>query len=363
MTFINGSIGSFRAAVRIGRGDRVEHCGGAVTTNPGGGGGQPLDLATVESVAAESAGGIKASDATVVLATHDLDRWPFLVAAVESLLAERNRPGHVVICVDQNEELCERVRTTWPQVTTVPNKCGRGASGTRNTGAEKAGTPFIAFLDDDVRIRDGWLSRLLEPFTDPAVVGTGGGMVAGWQAGRPGWFPEEFDWVVGASYRGMPTVRSTVRNVWAENMAVRTEVFHAVGGFRSGFGKVGDRSRPEDTDLCIRMSAHMAGGQWVYVPDAVAEHHVPTERASLSFFLRRNYLEGRGKVEMMRLLGRQENLQDERDYLRRTLPAGVSAGLRTAARRRDLSGLLKAGAIVAGVLAAGVGAVTGMYNA
>jgi cellulose synthase/poly-beta-1,6-N-acetylglucosamine synthase-like glycosyltransferase len=255
--------------------------------------------------------------------------------------------------------LCERVGETWPQFTTVPNKCGRGATGARNTGAEYADTPFIAFLDDDIRVREGWLSRLLEPFTDPTVVGTGGGVVARWQAGRPGWFPEEFDWVVGASYRGMPTARSAIRNVWAGNMAVRAEAFHAVGGFRSGFGKVGDRSSPEDTDLCIRMSAEVAGAQWVYVPEALTEHHVPAGRASVSFFLRRNYLEGRGKVEMVRLLGRQKNLQDERDYLRRTVPAGVLAGLRTAARCRDSSGLLKAGAIVAGVLAAGVGAVSG----
>jgi glucosyl-dolichyl phosphate glucuronosyltransferase len=356
MAFIKEPSGHFRVAMRTGQGDRVEHCGGTVTSNPGGGE-QSVAPEPVESVATEPAGGIKTSDATVVLATHDLDRWPFLVAAVESLLAGPNQPNHVVICVDQNEELCERVRATWPQVTTALNKCGRGASGARNTGAERAETPFIAFLDDDIRARDGWLSRLLEPFTDPAVVGTGGGVVAHWQAGRPGWFPEEFDWVVGASYRGMPTVRSPVRNVWAENMAVRTEVFHAVGGFRSGFGKVGNRSSPEDTDLCIRMSAHVAGAQWVYVPDAVAEHQVPVGRARLSFFLRRNYLEGRGKVEMAHLLGRQETLQDERDYLRRTLPAGVRAELKTAARRRELSGLLKASAIVAGVLAAGVGAV------
>jgi glucosyl-dolichyl phosphate glucuronosyltransferase len=303
-----------------------------------------------------------AAAATIVLATHDTARWPLLVTVVKSLLAEREQPGDMVICVDHNDELRDRVRAAWPHVTTVENKYGRGASSARNTGAECAHTPLIAFLDDDVRIQEGWLSRLLDPFADPAVVGTGGGVVARWQAGRPGWFPEEFDWVVGASYRGMPTERSTVRNVWSENMAVRAGVFHAVGGFRVGFGKIGDRSRPEDTDLCIRMSARMAGATWVYVPDAVTEHHVPARRASLSFFIRRAFAEGRGKVEMSNLLGRQEKLRDERDYLRRTLPAGISAGLRTAVRHGDPNGLLKSGAIVAGVLAAGAGAFTEMCS-
>ncbi len=314
------------------------------------------------SAAVKSADTIKTTDATVVLATHDLDRWPFLVAAVESLFAERHGPANVVISVDQNDELLERVRQTWPQATTVPNKGSRGASGARNTGAEYAKTPLIAFIDDDIRVRDGWLLRLLEPFSDPSVVGTGGGVVARWQAGRPGWFPEEFNWVVGASYRGMPTARSVVRNVWSENMAVRAEVFHAVGGFRSGFGKIGNLSRPEDTDLCIRMSADTAGKQWVYVPDAIAEHHVPIARASLYNFLRRNYYEGYGKIELAHLLGRQEKLQDERDYLRRTLPAGILAGFKAAAVKKDLNGLRKAGTIIAGVLAAGTGAIIAKCN-
>lgn len=323
---------------------------------------EQMQLSVAEAIGAELDSGIKSSDATVVLATYDPRRWPFLSAAVESLLAGPDRPRQVVVCIDKNEELYERVRVTWPPVTTMLNMREPGASGTRNTGAEYADTPFIAFLDDDIQVHQGWLPRLLAPFVDPAVIGTGGGVVAGWQYGRPIWFPEEFEWVVGASYRGMPTVQSTVRNVWSENMAVRTDLFHAVGGFRTGFGKVGNSSRPEDTDLCIRMSANMTGGRWVYTPEAAAEHYVPGSRASFSFFIRRNYYEGRGKLEMAHLLGRQEKLQNERDYLLRTLPSGISAGLWAATRHGDMRGLLKAGAIVAGTLAAGIGAVSGMRD-
>src|ERR1700733_11823367 len=175
----------------------------------------------VEAVDAEPANCISACDATVVMATYDLARWVFLAAAVESLLSGPDRPRKIVVCVDRNEELYQRVQMTWSQVTTVLNERGPGASGARNAGAEYADTPFIVFLDDDIRVQEGWLPRLLAPFIDPAVVGTGGGVVPNWQRGRPNWFPEEFDWVVGASYRGMPTVQTTVRNVWSENMAVR----------------------------------------------------------------------------------------------------------------------------------------------
>jgi hypothetical protein len=37
------------------------------------------------------------------------------------------------------------------------------------------------------------------------------------------------------------------------------------------------------------------------------------------------HLERRGTLEMARLLGRQENLPDERDCLHRTLPSGIAA--------------------------------------
>jgi glucosyl-dolichyl phosphate glucuronosyltransferase len=305
---------------------------------------------------------ITTSDATVVLTTYDPRRWLLLQAAVQSIIAQHDGPRRLVICVDQNEELLNRARRAWPEVTVVPNRSDRGASGARNTGAEHADTRFIAFLDDDVHARDGWLSRLLEPFADPTVVGTGGGVIPRWETRRPSWFPEEFDWVVGASYRGMPTIRRPVRNVWAENMAVRTDVFNSVGGFRTGFGKIGSVSRPEDTDLCIRMSNHAARAHWVYVPEARIDHYVPAERARISFFLRRAYNEGRGKVEMAHLLGSHRSLQDEADYLRRTLPAGVWAGLKLAVRHHDMNGLLKAGVIVAGATAAGAGAIGVIYH-
>lgn len=303
--------------------------------------------------------GIRPSDTTIVIATYDQTRWPLLAAALASILTDPEQPKKVVIAVDQDKDLYKRVRDTWPQCTAILNTGERGASVTRNTGAAVADTPFIAFLDDDIRIYEGWLSRLLEPFVDSSVVGTGGGVVPDWENGRPNWFPAEFDWVIGASFRGMPTVQSTVRNVWAENMAVRADIFRAVGGFRTDFGKVGLRSSPEDTDLCIRMAAHKANSRWVYVPEALAKHHVPASRATFSYFLRRTYLEGQGKVEMARLLGRQEKLQDERNYLRKTLPSGIAAGAWSTVRHGQASGLFRAGAIVAGILAAGIGALAG----
>jgi hypothetical protein len=126
-----------------------------------------------------------------------------------------------------------------------------------------------------------------------------------------------------------------------------------VGGFRTGFGKLGDQNRPEDTELCLRMSA-VSGGHWMYVPAAIIRHEVPAARSTFGFFLRRCYAEGRGKVQMAGLSAGADSLGAERDYLR-SLPKAVIRDIAAASRGRGLSHALRAGSVLAGVAAAGFG--------
>lgn len=108
-------------------------------------------------------------------------------------------------------------------------------------------------------------------------------------------------------------------------MAIRRKAFEGVGEFRSGFGKVGVRSRPEDTYLCIHVGASAPDAHWVYAPTAVVDHDVPPARATFAFFLRRCYAEGAGKIELSADLGAEQDLGDERAFLVETLPRGGRA--------------------------------------
>jgi hypothetical protein len=49
--------------------------------------------------------------------------------------------------------------------------------------------------------------------------------------GRPGWFPPEFGWVVGCSYRGTPAERTMVRHFIGGNMSLRRRLVVECGGF------------------------------------------------------------------------------------------------------------------------------------
>jgi GT2 family glycosyltransferase len=290
---------------------------------------------------------------SVVMPCHTDERWSCIVAAVESAKAQTLAPAEIIVVVDHNPKLYSRMRRELSGVTVLENRYAKGVSGNRNTGAFHAGTEIVAFLDDDVIADPEWLGRLVAPFADPAVVGTGGGINPNWLRARPGWFPDEFLWAVGGTYTGMPTTTAPVRNVWSASMAVRRDRFIAVGGFLTGFGKDGNRNRPEDTELCLRMAA--GAGHWMYVPDAVIAHAVPAGRDNMRFFLKRCYAEGRGKVQMAGL-NDGDSLSSERDYLRRTLPRAVVRELADAGRGRGAKHALRAGAVLVGVAAAGFGA-------
>ncbi|GGK91575.1 glycosyltransferase family 2 protein [Mangrovihabitans endophyticus] len=290
---------------------------------------------------------------SIVIPTHAEQRWPQLVRTVASARSQQHTPAEIVVVVDHNPAMFRRVRRDLPGVTVLENRYEKGVSGNRNTGAFHTTTELIAFLDDDVVAGPQWLGALVAPFADPGVVGAGGAIDPAWEDARPAWMPDEFLWAVGGSYAGMPTTVAPIRNVWSASMVVRRETFLAVGGFRTGFGKLGAQNRPEDTELCLRMS-DAGGGRWMYVPDAVIRHEVPRSHSTFGFFLRRCYAEGRGKVQMAGLKSSTDNLSAERSYLR-SLPRAVGRNLSDAVRGQGWRHALRAGSVVAGVTAAGLG--------
>ncbi len=294
---------------------------------------------------------------SVVIAAFSSERWDSLRAAVDSVAAQDRPALETIVVIDHNPELLRRARDELAGVTVIQNTRSRGASGARNSGVAYSRGDIVAFLDDDAEATPGWLSGLIPHFVDVDVAGAGGRLYPLWATRQPRWFPGEFGWAVGASYAGMPEHTARVRNVWAGNMAVRREAFEAVDGFREDFGKVGNVSRPEDTDLCMRVGS----GAWVYDPSSAVGHQVPAERARLRFFLRRCFNEGRGKAGLAEQNGGGGSLTAERGYARHVLPAGVLRGLRDTARG-DASGLLRATAIVAGAGAAAAGYAVGVRD-
>jgi glycosyltransferase involved in cell wall biosynthesis/GT2 family glycosyltransferase len=288
---------------------------------------------------------------SVVICAYTRDRLEVLSEAVDSLRAQTLPPHEVVLVIDHAPELLEEARRLWPDLKLVANRERKGLSGARNTGVAEASGEVVAFLDDDAIAAPDWLARLARAYADPKVMGAGGTVRPRWVEGKPGWFPPEFDWVVGCTHSGMPQQLEPVRNLVGANMSFRRQPLLEVGGFSHDLGRVGTLPVGcEETDLSIRVHQRWPEAEILYDPAAAVEHVVPSARGKLRYFLDRCRAEGRSKAVLSGMVGTEDGLSSERSYVRRTLPLGVLRDLGDAARG-DAGGLGRAAMIVVGLMA------------
>lgn len=303
------------------------------------------------------------SKCSIIICAYTEKRWRDLVAAIESLQRQTLLPYEVIVVIDHNPLLLQRVRHLFPDVVAVENREERGLSGARNSGVAVATGDIIVFLDDDAIAEPDWLGALVKGYEEPNVIGVGGSSLPIWMDKHPQWFPEEFYWVVGCTYRGLPPSTSVVRNLIGCNMSFKREVFDAVGGFRSGIGRIDTRPLGcEETELCIRTNQFWPDGYFVYEPNARVLHNVPGNRASLNYFLARCYSEGLAKALVSKFVGPRDGLSAEWKYSMYTLPTGVLRGVADAILRQKFSGLARAGAIVAGLTVTTTGYCVGRVS-
>ncbi|MEU6342433.1 glycosyltransferase family 2 protein [Streptomyces sp. NPDC046977] len=296
---------------------------------------------------------------SVVICVYTEDRWGDILAAVASVRAQSLPAHEVLLVVDHNPALRARLVEHYAgtPVRVLANAGPRGLSAGRNTGIEASTGEAVAFLDDDAVAERDWLHWFADALEDPLVLGVGGRTRPVWASGhRPAWFPEEFDWVVGASYRGQPPGRAPVRNVLGGNAAFRRTAFDIAGGFATGIGRDGDK-RPlgcEETEFCIRLAQAKPGALLLIDDRAVIWHRVPAARERFAYFRTRCYAEGLSKALVTRSVGTEAGLETERRYATRVLPAGAARGLRDALFGRP-GGAGRAGAIVTGVATTAAG--------
>jgi len=296
---------------------------------------------------------------SVIVCAYTEKRWDDLVANIRALQEQSHPPHQVIVVIDHNPALFQRAKREIAGVLVAENTRRPGLSGARNSGLPLADGDVVAFIDEDAIPGPRWLELLASHYRDEHVVGVGGAIHPLWAAGRPAWFPGEFDWVVGCTYAGMPTSAQPVRNLIGCNMSFRRWVFSRVGGFTEGIGRIGTRPVGcEETELCIRLRQYQADALLIYDPEAYVEHRVPPARAKLRYFLDRCYSEGLSKAAIVSLIGQSDGLSSERQYTLQTLPRGLLRGLLDTLKL-DFAGMLRAGAIVLGLSTTGVGYLLG----
>lgn len=329
---------------------------------------------------------------SVIICCYTMERLNDIHEAMNSVLDQTLKPCEIILSVDHNRELYHalklniepRTLNLEPQIKTVLNTGVQGLSETRNIGIRAASGDIVAFIDDDAVAEPDWLENLVRPFQslvpDPqcSVVAVGGRAIPLWLSGvRPSWFPEELDWIIGCTYRGLPVKTlnleprtlnpelRTIRNVPGCNMAFRREVFDKVDGFRSEMGGLRETPRGgEEANLCLRIKHQMPDALILYRPNALIHHKVPPRRLRLKYIARRSYNEGFYKSIVERLSPKptqqtprtQQTLSTENSYLRYILFTSIPGRLRYFYKEGSLSQL---GAIIISLIAAGTGYLLG----
>lgn len=300
---------------------------------------------------------------SVVICAYTEERWAELLAAVESVQKQTLPPSEVIVVIDHNAALYQRARQTLKNITVIENQEAQGLSGARNSALALAKGSVIAFIDEDATASPNWLETLNANYQDNTVLGVGGQIKPNWQIGRPAWFPEEFDWVVGCTYRGLPEQTAPVRNLIGCNMSFRREVFGSVGGFRNGIGRIGTLPVGcEETELCIRARKFWPERNFIYDSKAVVLHRVPQKRSNFKYFLSRCYSEGLSKALVSRFTGARSGLNSEWKHVLKVLPLGVLKGFQDAILQGNASGLGRAGAIISGLFFTIVGFLMGLIR-
>lgn len=299
---------------------------------------------------------------TVIVCAYTEKRWSDLKECLKSLQSQTWKPKQIILVVDHNPALFELAKHEFIQIQIVENVNEQGLSGARNTALPLVQNDILSFIDEDAIASPTWLETLVKIYQDSSVMGVGGLIRPNWVEPKPGWFPEEFNWVVGCSYLGLPEKTETIRNMIGCNMSFRRENFEVAKGFREDMGRIGTIPLGcEETEFCIRLKNHWPELKFVYEPMASVDHRVPPSRSRFAYFRARCYAEGLSKALVSKFVGAGDGLSSERQYTFKTLPKGMLRGL-VDFFHGDITGFGRTIAIVTGLFITTIGYVVGLIS-
>lgn len=258
---------------------------------------------------------------SVITCSHRIDRYPDLVEAIESLVAQTYKDLELIVVVDGDEALYDQImKDGVPADKVISNETNVGLSESRNRGVDVASGEVIVFFDDDAVADRDWIKELVRMYDEYDAIAAGGKIVPLWIGGEMNFLPEEYYWLIGATHRGFAEGITEVRNTFGSNISFRAEVLDELGGFRGEMGVRGSGAlQGEETEMCARMKRQFGKGV-MYNSDAIVHHKIVSARTKVTFLMRRAFWQGYSK-RMIAEMG--YSMDVEGDFLRDLVCVGV----------------------------------------
>lgn len=268
---------------------------------------------------------------SVVICTYSEEMYDHFRDSLESIRSQTYDDVEIVVIVDGNESLYERVDAEYGADDDLKIHCNDenvGLSGSRNNALEYVTGGVVALIDDDAVADERWVENLVSVYEERDAIAVGGKMTPIWVGGKPQFLPEEFYWLVGVTHRGFAEAGEEVRNTFGSNISFRTEVLEELGGFATEVGRQGEKNlQAHETEFCARMREEYGRGV-IYNPDAQVGHKVFEWRTDKRWLLERSFWQGYSKRAMETLVS-EASSAEESDFLMQLLFEFVPSRVRS----------------------------------
>lgn len=302
---------------------------------------------------------------SIVVCTYSLDTFENLVEAIDSLLNQTYKNIEIVIVVDGNEELYNKIVEDYgsrESIKSVSLKENMGVAIARNTGIRAAQGDVIAFFDDDAVADTRWVENLVDIYQKLDAISVGGKIVPLWLPKKPDYFPEELGWLVGMTQEGFANDKvAEVRNTWESNMSFKREVFEKIGLFNEKFGFVkGGKSYIQGIapEFTLRMKDKLGKGV-IYNPEAIIYHRTPAHKARVKLLLKRAFYQGYTKALLKKSSPSSETLNTEVSYLNNLLFSHIPHRIKEAFSLNFIKEIKQLSLVAAVIISVGLGFVYG----
>jgi GT2 family glycosyltransferase len=273
--------------------------------------------------------------ASIVIPTRA--RLSYLEVALASIAPQATSAGAELIVIDDagsSEQARALVESHGARYE--PHLGPLGLNVARNTGVERSTGELVVFVDDDVRVHDGWLGALLaaagehtdvEVFTGPIRPRLEGGRLR--DCGREGPPITSLD---------LGPEDTPARYAWGANMAIRRRALERVGPFDVALEHGGDEQEWQE-----RLRVERPDAQVLYVAGAALDHRRTGSDARLRSLARAAHARGRASRRFDAYRGEAPSLARELltlagcvgHVLRRRCPAGLTMVAHSVGRVRE----------------------------